>query len=72
MSEMERIPPHSLEAEKSVLGSILLDKEVLYEVLEVLKEGDFYSEMHQEIYRAIVSLYRRNESADFLTVSEEL
>lgn len=72
MNELEKIPPHSLEAEKSVLGSILLDKEALYEVLEVLNERDFYSEMHQEIYQSIVSLYRKNESADLLTVSEEL
>jgi replicative DNA helicase len=72
MSQIERIPPHSLDAEKSVLGSILLNKEALYEVLEVIKAEDFYSEMHQEIYRAVVSLYKKSESADFLTVSEEL
>ena len=72
MSQMERIPPHSNEAEKSVLGSIILDKEALYEVLEILKAEDFYSEMHQEIYEAIVALYRKGESVDMLTVSEEL
>ena len=72
MSQTERIPPHSEEAEKSVLGSILLDKEALYEVLEILREDDFYSEMHREIYRAAVGLYRRSEPVDILTVSEEL
>jgi replicative DNA helicase len=69
---MERIPPHSDEAEKSVLGSIILDKEALYEVLEILRDDDFYSEMHQEIYRAVLELFRKNEPADILTVSEEL
>lgn len=72
MSQMQRIPPHSPDAEKSVLGSVLLNKEALYEVLEVLKPDDFYSEMHQEIYEAVLSLYRKNEPVDMLTVSEEL
>ncbi|MDD2484379.1 MAG: replicative DNA helicase [Eubacteriales bacterium] len=72
MSQMERIPPHSNEAEKSVLGSILLDKEAFYEVMELLSDEDFYSEMHREIYRAAIGLYRRNEPVDILTVSEEL
>lgn len=72
MSEMERIPPHSEEAEKSVLGSVILDKEALFNVLEILKAEDFYNEMHKEIYTAITNLYRRNEPVDMLTVSEEL
>lgn len=72
MSRMERIPPHSDEAEKSVLGSIILDKEALYEVLEILRDDDFYSEMHQEIYRAVLELFRKSEPVDILTVSEEL
>lgn len=69
---MERIPPHNDDAEKSVLGSILLDKDALFEVLEFLKAEDFYSEMHKEIYDTVVSLYRKNEPVDTLTVSEEL
>lgn len=72
MSRMERIPPHSDEAEKSVLGSIILDKEALYEVLEILRDDDFYSEMHQEIYRVVLELFRKSEPVDILTVSEEL
>lgn len=72
MNQMERIPPHSDDAEKSVLGSIILDKEALFEVLEILSPEDFYSEMHREIYRAVVALYRKGESVDMLTVSEEL
>ena len=72
MSQYERIPPHNDDAEKSVLGSILLDKEALYEVLEILKPEDFYSEMHKEIYSAIIELYRKSQPVDILTVSEEL
>ncbi len=72
MSQMERIPPHNDDAEKSVLGSILLDKDALFDVLEILKPEDFYSEMHKEIYTAVVELHRKNEPADTLTVAEEL
>ncbi len=72
MSQYERIPPHSDDAEKSVLGSILLDKDALYEVLEILKTEDFYNEMHMEIYSAVIELYRKSQPVDILTVSEEL
>jgi replicative DNA helicase len=72
MSQYERIPPHNEDAEKSVLGSILLDKEALYEVLEILRPEDFYSEMHKEIYTSIIELYRKSQPVDILPVSEEL
>lgn len=72
MSQYERIPPHNDDAEKSVLGSILLDKDALFEVLEILKPEDFYNEMHKEIYSAVIELYRKNQPVDILTVSEEL
>jgi len=72
MSQYERIPPHNDDAEKSVLGSVLLDKDALYEVLEILKPEDFYSEMHKEIYSAVIELYRKSQPVDILTVSEEL
>ena len=70
MSQYERIPPHSDDAEKSVLGSILLDKDALYDVLEKLKPEDFYNEMHMEIYSAVIELYRKSQPVDILTVSE--
>lgn len=72
MSNTERIPPHNIDAEKSVLGSIILDKNALIEVLETLKSDDFYSQMHKEIYEAIIELYRRNEPVDILTLAEVL
>ena len=72
MSQMERIPPHSDDAEKSVLGAVLLDKEALFDVMELLKEDDFYSEAHKEIFATVSDIFRRNEPVDTLTVTEEL
>ncbi|MDR2089562.1 MAG: replicative DNA helicase, partial [Clostridiales Family XIII bacterium] len=68
----ERIPPHSDDAEKSVLGAIMLDKDALFNVMEILKSEDFYSDAHREIYRAAEGLCRKNEPVDTLTVSDEL
>lgn len=69
---MERIPPHNDEAERSVLGAAMLDKDALYDVLEELKPRDFYTQNHKEIFEAITELARRNAPVDVLTVSEEL
>ncbi|MBE6032721.1 MAG: replicative DNA helicase [Clostridiales bacterium] len=69
---LERIPPHNEDAEKSVLGAVLLDKDALSDVLEILQPEDFYNEMHQEIYRTIKELYRKSSPVDILTVSDEL
>ncbi|WP_406677519.1 replicative DNA helicase [Moorella sp. ACPs] len=70
--ELEKIPPQSLEAEQSVLGAIMLDREALLTVLEILKVEDFYREAHRLIYRAILDLNERGEAVDLLTVTEEL
>lgn len=67
-----RIPPHSIDAEKSVLGAALLSKDALFDVVEVTRPEDFYDENHKEIFRAILDLHRRNAPVDALTVSEEL
>ncbi|OIQ59241.1 replicative DNA helicase [Moorella thermoacetica] len=71
-AEIERVPPQSVEAEQSVLGAIMLDREALYAVLEILKVDDFYREAHRMIYRAILDLNERGEAVDLLTVTEEL
>ncbi|MDR1573178.1 MAG: replicative DNA helicase [Clostridiales Family XIII bacterium] len=68
----ERIPPHSDDAEKSVLGALMLDKDALYSVMEILKAEDFYSDAHKEIYRAAEELHRKSGPVDTLTVSDEL
>ena len=67
-----RVPPHSTEAEQSVLGSILLDKEVLPDIAGKLKSEDFYMEQHREIYEAVLDLYEQNQPVDLITVSEQL
>jgi len=67
-------PPHSLEAEQSVLGGILLSDRAMYGLVieEGLKPEDFYRERHRLIYDAMLSLYRDSEPIDVLTVSEHL
>lgn len=69
---VDRIPPHNEEAEKSVLGAAMLSKDALFAVLEEVRAEDFYSEIHKEIFIAILELSRRSEAVDPLTVSEEL
>jgi replicative DNA helicase len=67
-------PPHSLEAEQSVLGGILLSERAMYGLVieEGLKAEDFYRERHRTIYEAMLALYRDSEPIDVLTVSEHL
>ena len=67
-----RIPPHSVEAEKSVLGAALLSKDALFDVVEIVRAEDFYDENHKEIYKAMLELHRKNAPVDALTVAEEL
>lgn len=69
---MERIPPHNLEAEKSVIGAAMLDKEVVFDVLEVVRAEDFYSKANREIFTAITDLQRSSTPVDVLTVTDEL
>jgi len=75
MTELDllgKIPPQNIEAEQSVLGSMLLDKEVIPGILEVLKKEDFYREDHAEIFEAIVDLFDKAEPIDIITVTERL
>lgn len=67
-----RVPPHSAEAEKSVLGAAMLSKDALFDVMEVVKPADFYDENHKEIFQAMINLNRKNAPVDALTVAEEL
>jgi len=67
-----RIPPQSIEAEQSVLGSMLIDKEVIPVVMEILKAEDFYRPDHKEIYDVIIELFDRAQPIDLITVSERL
>ena len=69
---MDRVPPHSTEAEQSVLGSLLVDSEILPDIAMKLKSEDFYMEQHREIYEAILNLFDDNKPVDLVTVSEQL
>ncbi|PYN47016.1 MAG: replicative DNA helicase [Candidatus Rokuibacteriota bacterium] len=76
MSRLEvptRIPPHNLDAERAVLGAILLEgRETLPRVIELLKASDFYTEAHRLTYQAMLTLFNRSEPVDVLTLTEEL
>src|SRR3989339_638055 len=67
-----RVPPHSAEAEGSVLGALLLDKDAVIAVADFLLSEDFYDERHKEIYEAMLSLFEERSPVDVLTVTEKL
>lgn len=67
-----RSPPHSVEAEQSVLGSILLDKEAMISVSETLVPEDFYKEAHKVIYESMLKLYNSQSEIDLITLTDEL
>ena len=69
---VERLPPHNLEAEQSVLGSLLIDRDAVIRVASFLKPEDFFRSAHATIFQAIVDLYNRREPPDFVTVVDEL
>jgi replicative DNA helicase len=68
----ERVPPHNIEAEESVLGSMLLSKDAIAEVLELLSEEDFYRPAHRTVFRTVLELYSRGQAVDAVTVAEHL
>ncbi len=68
----ERIPPQNLDAEKSVLGAVMLSKDALMEVMEVVRADDFYDNNNREIFSAIFKLNQEGSPVDTITVSEEL
>jgi replicative DNA helicase len=68
----ERVPPHNLEAEESVLGSMLLSGEAIADVIEVVRRDDFYRTAHQEIFDTLREIYGRGDPVDAITAVEEL
>ncbi len=72
MEYLGRIPPHNIDAEQSVLGAMILDREAIITASEIIRGEDFYKEAHKEVFEAIIDLYNRNEPADMVTLSEEL
>ena len=71
-TEFERTPPQDLVAEQGVLGGMLLSKDAISDVTEIIKERDFYRPAHELIFDAILDLYSRGEPADPVTVAAEL
>lgn len=72
MEFIGRIPPHSIEAEQSVLGAMMVSKEAINTAVEIIKPIDFYKEVNKEIFEAILGLFNSNEPVDLITLSEEL
>lgn len=70
--ELAKIPPHSEEAEQCVLGSILLDKDAIIKVSDVLKKDDFYFEKHGDIFQAMLDLSAKRQPIDLITLSNLL
>jgi replicative DNA helicase len=67
-----KTPPQATELEEAVLGALMLEKEALNDVIEILKPDSFYKENHKHIYEAIISLFGKSEPIDLLTVINEL
>ena len=72
INSLGRIPPQNIEAEQSVLGSMLIDKEVIPAAAEVLKSEDFYKDGHKAIFSVIMDLFNEGEPVDLVTVSDRL
>ena len=70
--DFNKVPPHDLEAEQAVIGSMLTDKDAVISAIEVLSDSDFYREDNKIIYSAIMNLYSRGEPIDIITLKAEL
>jgi replicative DNA helicase len=68
----EKLPPHDIDAEDAVIGSLLIDGEAIFKIATFLQKEDFYSEPDREIYVACLALYRRSEAINQITVAQEL
>ena len=69
---MNRVPPQNIEAEQSVLGSLLLDKDAIIKVVDMLSPEDFYKEAHGMIYKAVLTLYEKKMPIDVVTLTDQL
>jgi replicative DNA helicase len=72
MTTFERLPPHSLEAEEALLGSLLIDPDAIFEVSSFLRPDAFYRNQNKWVYEAILALNDRHEPLDLITLTEEL
>lgn len=72
MVDQSKVPPHSLEAEKSVLGSVMIEKNAFVKIADMLAPEDFYYDTHATIYRAMLELFAKRSPLDMLTVATAL
>ena len=72
MPTIDRLPPQNIDAEQAVLGAMLIKKEAIAEVSQLLRPEDFYRDAHKIIYEAMLTLFNRNEPADIVTVTNYL
>ena len=70
--ELGKVPPHDVEAEQAIIGSMLTDRDAVISAIEILRPDDFYREDNKTIYEAILNLYNRSEPIDIITVRAEL
>ncbi len=70
--QIDRLPPQNIEAEQSVLGSLMLDKNAVIKIADIVKPTDFYREIHKTIYEAMIELYEAHEPIDILSLSNKL
>jgi len=68
----DRIPPHNLEAEMALIGSVLVDKKIMDEAMELVRPSDFYAHVHETIFGALCEMHDRGQPLDKITLSEEL
>lgn len=67
-----KVPPHNLEAEQTILGSILINNDALNQVVDILSGEDFYRETHTQIFEGMLTLYNRDDPVDLITLSQVL
>ena len=71
-SELGKLPPQALDLEESVLGALMLEKDALTNIVDILKPENFYKDAHKEIYQAITELFNNAQPVDLLTVTNQL
>ena len=71
-SRLQRIPPYNIEAEESLLGAMLISRDAVSSVLEIVKSDDFYRKQNQIIFDAILELFSKGEPSDPITIADHL
>jgi len=72
LSQLGKLPPQATDLEEAVLGALMLEKDALTNVIDILRPQSFYKEAHKEIYQAIYDLFQESEPIDILTVTSQL